>query len=53
MDTGLTAHNLRTGRTDLHFFNSIIKKVGALHNEVDGTKRLKKEEALTTKSKRQ
>jgi hypothetical protein len=53
MDTGLTAHNLRPGRTDLHFFNSIIKKVRALHNEVDGAKRLKKEEALTTKSKRQ
>ncbi len=52
-DTGLSAHNLATGRTDLHFLNSLIKKVGALHNEIDKSTRLKKEQALIDKSKRQ
>jgi hypothetical protein len=53
MDTGLTAHNLTTGRTDLHFVNSLIKKIGTLHNEIDKTSRLKKEENLINMSKRQ
>ncbi len=52
-DTGLTAHNPTTGRTDLHFLNSLIKKVGALHNEIDKSTRLKKEQSLINKSKRQ
>jgi hypothetical protein len=30
-----SAHNPKTGRTDLHFVNSLIKKLGALHNEID------------------
>ncbi len=52
-DSGLTAHNPATGRTDLHFLNSLIKKVGALHNEVDKSTRLRKEQTLLNKSKRQ
>jgi exonuclease III len=49
-DAGLTAHNPTTGRTDLHFLNSLIKKVGALHNEVDKSTRLRKEQTLLNKS---
>jgi hypothetical protein len=52
-DSGLTAHNPVTGRTDLHFLNSLIKKVGALHNEIDKYTRLQKEQTLLNKSKRQ
>jgi hypothetical protein len=50
-DSGLTAHNLLTGRTDLHFLNSLIKKVGTLHNEIDKSTRLRKEQSLLNKSK--
>jgi hypothetical protein len=53
MDTGLTVHNPTTGRTDLHFVNNLIKKIGTLHNEIDKTSRLKKEEYLINMSKRQ
>jgi hypothetical protein len=52
MDAGLTAHNPATGRTDLHFLNSLIKKVGSLHNEIDKTTRLRREESLVNMSKR-
>jgi hypothetical protein len=52
-DSGLTAHNLSTGRTDLHFLNNLIKKVGTLHNEIDKSTRLRKEQSLLNKSKRQ
>jgi exonuclease III len=52
MDEGLTAHNPMTGRTDLHFLNSLIKKVGSLHNEIDKSTRHLKEIALLNKSKR-
>ncbi len=53
MDAGLTAHNPATGRTDLHFLNSLIKKVGSLYNEIDKTTRLRKVESLVNTSKRQ
>jgi hypothetical protein len=52
MDARLTAHNPATGRTDLHFLNSLIKKVGSLHNEIDKTTRLRREESLVNMSKR-
>jgi hypothetical protein len=52
-DFGLTAHNLITGRTDLHFLNSLIKKIGTIHNEIDKSTRLRKEQSLLNKSKRQ
>ncbi len=53
MDAGLTAHNPSKGRTDLHFINTLIKKIGYLHNEIDKSTRLKREESLITASKRQ
>ncbi len=52
-DSGLTAHNPVTGWTDLDFLNSLIKKVRALHNEIDKSTRLRKEQTLLDKSKRQ
>ncbi len=52
MDNRITAHNLETGCTDLHFLNDVIQKITQLHNRIDRSNRDTKEANLTNISKR-
>jgi hypothetical protein len=52
IDEGLTAHNPRTGRTDLHFTNGLIKEMTSLHSTLEKEAKLRKEKKLMDVSKR-
>jgi hypothetical protein len=46
MDHGLTAHDITSGRTDLHFVNDLLQELNNLHTSVEKGLRLQKQQKL-------
>ncbi len=51
IDDGLSAHDIPSGRTDLHFTNGIIHEIAKLHTTIERDLRNRKEKKFTHMSK--
>ncbi len=52
MDHCLTAHDIHSGRTDLHFVNELLHELTILHTSIERDRRARKQHKLIQASKR-